>query len=61
VSDPPAFGVPLGCVVVVLVVLLLELLQAAAAMASTKANPPRQNLRILFRPVELNLMAFTYS
>ncbi len=41
--------------------LLLVLLHAAAARASTTAVPPRQNLRILFRPAEPILMAFTHS
>jgi hypothetical protein len=41
--------------------LLLALLQAAAVRASRTADPPRQILRILFRPVEPYLMAFTYS
>jgi hypothetical protein len=40
---------------------LLVLLQAAAERASTTARPPRQILRVLFRPVEPNLMAFTHS
>jgi hypothetical protein len=41
--------------------LLLVLLHAAAVRASTTAVPPRQNLRILFRPAEPSLMAFTHS
>jgi hypothetical protein len=44
-----------------LVELLLVLLQAAAERASTTARPSRQILRVLFRPVEPNLMAFTHS
>jgi hypothetical protein len=40
---------------------LLELLQAAAATASSTAVPARQILRIVFSPVEPNLMAFTHS
>jgi hypothetical protein len=60
VSDPPACG-PVLAWGVELVELLLELLQAAVVRASTTAVPPRQNLRILFRPVEPFLMAFTHS
>ena len=58
----PAPGLArLVCVLELLVELLVELLHAAAVRASTTAVPPRPNLRILFRPVEPYLMAFTHS
>jgi hypothetical protein len=53
-------GPLLACAVVLDVVLPL-LLQAAAATASSTAVPPRAILRIVFSPVEPNLMAFTHS
>lgn len=59
VSEPPSLGPLLAGVVLLVVVLLL--LQAAAATANSTAVPPRQILRIDFRPVEPNLMAFTHS
>src|SRR5215469_14104708 len=60
VSDPPVWGAPLVEGAALLDELLVEL-QAAVVRASTTAVPPRQNLRILFRPVEPYLMAFTHS
>ncbi len=60
-SEPPACGPVLACVLALVELLLLALLHAAAVRASRMADPPRQNLRILFRPVEPNLMAFTHS
>ena len=61
VSDPPARGAPLAAVAALLLDELLAELQAAVVRASTTAVPPRQNLRILFRPVEPYHMAFTHS
>ena len=61
VSDPPARGAPLAAVAALLLDELLAELQAAVVRASRMADPPRQNLRILFRPVEPYLMAFTHS
>src|SRR5437016_1471677 len=57
VSEPPAFGATLLAGAWVLEVPLPP--QAAAVRASSKAVPPRQNLRTVL--VEPSLMAFTHS
>ena len=52
----------LGCVLVLAELLLLVLLHAAAVEGQQRRPSPRDRiLRILFRPVEPNLMAFTHS